>query len=477
MAVVTDAGSESDARPEGRADDRAYDCAVIGAGFAGLSAAVRLAREGARVIVLEARSRLGGRATAFADRETGELVDNGQHVLFGCYVETLSFLCDIGALDHVRRQPQLSLMMIDRAGRVSRLECPRLPSPLHLIAGVLEWEALTWTDRLSVLHMATPLRLARRAIRDSASGAQKIAASPGETVESWLIRNGQTARLREMLWEPLALAALNQPATQAAAPLFARVLAEMFGGDSSAASILLPTVPLDAMYADPARRFIERRGGEVRTGTRAVVQLKGGAIGAVGAGREVLSVQAVIAAVPWFAFAELFEGDAGDLQPVIDRSRALASSPIVTVNLWFDRPVMDEPFVGLPGRSMQWVFNTRAGSGGDTSHLSLVSSGARLLTDRGNEDLIGVAYRELVEALPEAGQARLIRGAVIREPRATFSLAPGQPARPGTATPVRRLYLAGDWIDTGLPATIESAVRSGHRAAEAVIQMTKRPHS
>ena len=321
---------------------------------------MRLAREGARVVVLEARSRLGGRATAFVDRETGELVDNGQHVLLGCYIETLSFLGDIDALHHVRRQPQLRVTMIDRAGRVSRLECPHLPSPLHLIAGVLDWDALTWTDRLSVLRMATPLRLARRAISDAASGSQKIAASPGETVESWLIRNGQTARLREMLWEPLALAALNQPATQAAAPPFARVLGEMFGGDSSMASILLPTVPLDAMYAEPARRFIEAHGGEVRTGTRALVQLQGRAIGAVVAGGELLNVSAVIAAVPWFAFAELFEGDSSALQPVIDRSRALASSPIVTVNLWFDRPVMDQPFVGLPGRSMQWVFDKRA---------------------------------------------------------------------------------------------------------------------
>src|ERR1700749_2592398 len=124
------------------------DVIVIGAGFAGLSAAVRLTQKGARVLVLEARSRLGGRATAFPDRETGELVDNGQHVLMGCYGETFAFLRAIGAQDNVRLDPQLAVTMIDRAGKRTRLSCPALPPPLHLVAGVLEWDALSWRDRI-----------------------------------------------------------------------------------------------------------------------------------------------------------------------------------------------------------------------------------------------------------------------------------------------------------------------------------------
>src|SRR5438093_1452421 len=128
-----------------------FDVIVIGAGFAGLSAASRLTRGGARVLVLEARGRLGGRATAFPDRETGELVDNGQHVLLGCYTETFAFLRDVGALDNVRLDPQLAVTMIDRALRRTRLACPALPAPFHLVAGVLEWEALSWRDRLSAL--------------------------------------------------------------------------------------------------------------------------------------------------------------------------------------------------------------------------------------------------------------------------------------------------------------------------------------
>jgi zeta-carotene desaturase len=143
--------------------------------------------------------------------------------------------------------------------------------------------------------------------------------------------------------------------------------------------------------------------------------------------------------------------------------------PIVTVNLWYDRAVMDDAFVGLPGRTMQWVFDKRQAFGGATSHLSLVSSAATALDTIGRDEMVALAAREVAEAIPGARGARLVRGTVVRERRATFSLAPGQPPRPSTRTAINGLALAGDWIDTGLPGTIESAVVSGHRAARHVL--------
>ncbi len=279
----------------------------------------------------------------FVDRETGELVDNGQHVLLGCYRETFAFLRDIGASDHVRAQPDLAVTTVDRDGRMSRLRCPRLPSPLHLVAGVFTWTALGWRDRLAVLRMAAPLRAAQRALAgdnqlaSEAEASSETADRSSETVEQWLIRHGQTPRLRELLWDPLALAALNQLPDVAAAAPFARVLAEMFGPDPAAAAIVLPTTPLHLMYAEPARAYIEARGGVVRTGARACIRVASGAVESVAVGDEVWSAPAVVCAAPWFALPDIFCGDIELLRDTLDAARATLPSPIVTVNLWFDR--------------------------------------------------------------------------------------------------------------------------------------------
>ncbi len=413
--------------------------------------------------VLEARPQLGGRATAFADRETGELVDNGQHVLLGCYHATFRFLRSIGAGDHVAVQPALTVPFIDRNGQSSTLTCPPLPAPWHLLGGIAEWRALDWRDRIAALNMARPLRLARNQIE----GGSAVAASPGETVENWLIRNRQTDRLREMLWDPLALAALNQSPTTAAAPTFARVLAEMFSGNRENAAIALPTRPLNLAYAEPARAFIEARGGEVRLNAPARVVIESGrAVHVVVQSARVIA-PVVISAVPWHALGALLEGETVGLTPVIECATRMASSPLATVNLWLDRPILDVPFVGLPGRPLQWLFDKRLIVGGDTSHLTMVASGANDLVSLSNAELTEVAVREICDAIPKARSARIRRTTVVRERRGTFSLAPGQPERPGTRTAVPNFLLAGDWTDTGLPATIEGAARSGYRASEA----------
>lgn len=440
-----------------------FDAIIIGGGCAGFSAATALVERGARVLVLEARPGLGGRATAFTDPETGERVDNGQHILMGCYTETLAFLDRIGAADRVRWQTGLKVPMVDRDGDASVLSLPALPSPLNFLAGVLAWDALKWSERLSVL------RIGRMLTVDEPKGSL--------TVREWLARNGQAPRLCELLWEPLALAALNQSIDQAEASHFIKVLRLILGSDPNAAALVLPSVPLDEMYAEPSREWLVARGSEVRVHSPAKVVIEGDRVTGVRVRDHEISAPVVISTVPWHAFAALFDAVPGALQQTVANASALGSLPIVTVNLWFDRAVMHEALLGLPGRNFQWVFDRRALVGSDASHLSLISSGAETIVASTNEALTAMALAEVRDAIPEARLAVLKKSVAVREKRSTFSLAPDAPPRPGTVTPIDGLLLAGDWVETGLPATIESAVLSGRRAAEHVTGFSRHQHT
>ena len=444
-----------------------YDAVIIGGGCAGFSAATALADRGARVLVVEARPGLGGRATAFRDPGTGERVDNGQHILMGCYTDTLCFLNRIGAADRVRWQSGLKVSMIDRRGHESVLALPSLPSPLHFLAGVLAWDALTWSERLSVLKAGSYLRSGGSS---EASGGDKPSGSSinsSLSVRQWLSTIGQAPRLCELFWEPLALAALNQSIDPAAASAFLRVLERVFGPDPAAAALVMPAVPLDALYVEPSLAFLGERGGEVRVNAPAKIVIDGDRVIGVHVRDEVIATPTVISTVPWFSFNALFGTPPPQLRDTMANAAALGSLPIVTVNLWFDAPVMREQLIGLPGRQFQWVFDRRAIVGGDVSHLSLISSGAEALVSQSNDALVTTALREVRDALPAARRASLRKGLAVREKRSTFSLAPDAPPRPEMRTAIDGLLLAGDWIQTGLPATIESAVISGHRSASA----------
>jgi hypothetical protein len=292
------------------------------------------------------------------------------------------------------------------------------------------------------------------------------------TVSQWLDRRRQTRALRDWLWDPLTFAALNQsPDTAAAAP-FVRVLGELFGPRPEDAAVGLATVPLDALYVIPAVAAIERAGGAVHLKTTAqVVVDANGRVSGVRTPAGAFAADAVVSAVPWFAFGDLWiDGPPAAIADVAARAAAMEHSPIVTVNLWLDGPVLPRPFVGFVGGPMHWAFDRQALVNGPSPHLSLVASGAVELAAQSNAVVTARAVAQLEGAFPAMRPGRVRRSVVVREHRATFSLAPGGPARPGPATALRRFVLAGDWTDTGLPATIEGAVVSGHRAAEAVLQ-------
>jgi squalene-associated FAD-dependent desaturase len=432
--------------------------AVVGGGFAGLAAAVRLARGGARVTLLERRPFLGGRAYSFTDPVTGDVVDNGPHALMGAYTQALDFLREIGADGKLAVQQRLSVRMAHPELGMGAVEAPRVPGPLQAPMALLRYRLLSRGDRVRLL--AGALRLVRR--------GEELR---GRTVAEALADVGQSAAARERFWNPLAIATLNEVPELAAAAPFAAVMRRAFFAGAEAARFVLARVPLSELYAEDARRAIEDAGGTIVTGAAvASLALEGDRVGAVELrdGRRI-AADAVVLAVPCAALLRILPPVLRDAAP-FRLLAGVATSPIVSVHLWLDRAVSwGATFLGLLGGRTQWLFDC----GG--TRVASVTSGARFWDDAGDDEIAAEVLSDARAVLPALRAARCVRSLVVRERHATISLTPVADAvRPPVSTPVENLFLAGDWVRTGLPATIEGAVQAGREAARLAAAVPER---
>jgi zeta-carotene desaturase len=436
---------------------------IIGGGFAGLAAGVALAEAGKRVRLLEQKPHLGGRARSFRDPTTGSVVDNGQHLFMGCYHATIDFLKTLGTLDRLHFQPRLDVPFLDRDGRFSRLDCPDWPSPWHLLLGVLRSGSFSFKQKLEVLRLGKDLHAAR----------QNSAPTASESVKAWLSRRGQSEALQRNFWDLLCIAAMNEDPRIASAQLFERVLRLALFSSPADSRLGIARVGLSECYTTAAAAYIEARGGRVQTG-RGVKQLliaEGACRGVdLGAGETIEGVP-IISAVPWQQLAVVLPSELLRAEPFFAAALALRPAPIISINLWFDMPITDLEFVGLRGTTIQWLFDKSRILGTNDHYVSLVLSGAHEHVSRSKEELLAIALRELGEVLPAVRKAKLLPSLVIKERFATFSPSPeAEPLRPAARTPIRGLFLAGDWTATGLPATIEGAVQSGFTAARELLR-------
>ena len=442
------------------------DVVIVGGGLAGLSAGVALAERGFRVAVLEGKPVLGGRAYSFADAETGDFIDNGQHVLMGCYRETLDFLTRIGSRDKLIVHRNLEIEMLDGPGRRAQLRTAPLPGPFHMTAALLRYRHLTLPQRLGVMRAGMRLLYLQRFAH-----ARLSRMSVAELMDV----TGQGERARRCFWYPLAIATLNEDPELASAGLLAAVFKRAFFSRRIDSAFVYSRVGLSDLYCDAARGFIERRDGVV--GCRAIVDGldfdRDGAIGAVRIrdGRTLRAANFIAAVTPGQCLKLLPEGAVAE--PFFSRINALKSSPIICAHIWLDREVTDSAFVGFIGTTTQWLFNKRRifAQYGERhpGYLSFVISGARKLVDCSNDQLLDIVLSDLRAMIPAARQAKVVKTLVLKEKQATMAPDPlSDMSRPSTVTPIANLFLAGDWIQTGLPATIESAVISGRAAAAAV---------
>ncbi len=442
------------------------DVLIMGGGFAGLAAATALAATGRSVTVLEKRPVLGGRAYSYTDQTTGEVIDNGQHAMMGCYTEMFRFLDRIGATGKLAIQPGLRVDMLDPDRGPGVISCPPLPNPLHMGAGVLGYRLLSVADRARVLAGGLRLLLMKK------RGDVRLTEL---TVDGVLDLLGQRAAARRAFWHPVAIATLNDDPAIASADLLAEVMVRAFFAGKDAARFVLSKVGLSELYTDDARRFIEARGGRIETKAHVVgVGFRGDEVShfELRDGRR-LTAGAYVSAVPPQGLFPLLPIAVRRSVPTLGGIEGLTSSPIVSVHVWFDRPILAErPFVGFVGTGTHWAFNRDVISGRrdrNGGYLSFVISGARAIVDEDSDAIVARTLADLRRLVPAAGAAEVRHTQVVKEKFATMSpTVAAARLRPATVTPFDNFVLAGDWTDTGLPATIESAVMSGHRAAAVV---------
>ncbi len=441
---------------------------VVGGGWAGLAAAIALQERRHEVTLLERRGVLGGRATSYPDAATGEDVDNGTHLMIGAYAATLDLVRRAGAEDLLSLQDNLRIDWVDEKG-VSALDCPPLVAPLHLLAGLLSLR-VPWRVRVQALRFGLAVRFGRPPV--------------GLTLAEYFARTGQGEEARRLLWDPLALAILNESPDRAAAILFHRVYREAFLADHRASRLVFLRRGWGVL-AERLARYFESRGGRLhRRALAESVEISDGRVSGlrfeqraetreeIRAGRaskaESMRAEAVVLAVPWHAVGALVPEELRGQEPFA-RAARLRPSPIVSIELWLDKVVLDRPMVGLRDAEVEWVFDKGRlyGRAGPPQHLAFIVSAAVRSAARPNAELVAAAEGALRRFFPAMHGATVTRSLVMREPAATFASDPeAETLRPGPGTPVRGLFLAGDWTDTALPATIEGAVRSGRRAAE-----------
>jgi len=454
------------------------DVLIIGGGVAGLAAAVELTSRGHSILLVEQKQRLGGRTYSFIHPETGDEVDNGQHLLMGCYHSTLKYLEKIDALDTVKIQKALSITFRREKFPPLELKASSLPAPLNILAGMFRLKSLSFVNRLKLLRVGIDVLLKNP---DTNEHLQSI------SVAQWFDELGQPAESRKYLWDILAIGALNDSTEKVSAALFAKVLKTAFFGSRKNASMVIPKRGLSAVLVDKAIEFIEKRDGSValNSGVRKIeiqkLNFSAEALAKAEIGNveldsgEVIKPKMVISAVPYFDIPKIFSPEQISLIPELHSLNQFISSPILTIHLWFNTHFMKEEFTALLDSPFHWIFNKSKMYEKDEEglmYLALVISDADAFLDYTKEQMVELAQRELARFFLNAAEAKIVHSLMIKEKRATFSPQIGiQHIRPLPTTSINNFFLAGDWTDTKLPATIEGAVQSGFECARLVNEL------
>lgn len=432
---------------------------VVGGGVAGMSAACALAESGFRVHLVERRGYLGGRASSYLHPGVNEVIDNCQHVLFGCCTNLIGFYERIGTAGKIQWSSDMT--MVEPGGRRSVLGPSGLPAPLHGFPKLLTASAFSWADKMALA----------RAFR---AMLKPVPADTTETLASWLGRHRQTPSAIERFWKLVIASALNAEIESIALPYAAKVIRELFMNSAEAGKMGINTVPLTELYANvPALLAQHESAVHFNSNIESVEWDEETSHWTVATRNGPVTAQFLVLALPFEAMAKLLP-QMPPAEGAEDLGRKIARHehwPICSAHLWFDREITELDHAVMVDREIHWLFNRgrlqpwRKQQG---SYVEIEVSASRVYAGRERKEAIELTLRELAEFFPTVREAKLVKAALVKEVRATFGVPPGiDSARPSAASPWPNCFLAGDWTATGWPSTMESAARSGHLAAEA----------
>nr|WP_229741219.1 hydroxysqualene dehydroxylase HpnE [Silvibacterium dinghuense] len=433
---------------------------VVGGGVSGIAAACALADRGYRVQLLEQRPYLGGRACSYEHPGTGEVIDNCQHILLGCCTNLIDLYRRLGVEDQIYWSSAITFL--EPGGRRSVFEPSSMPAPLHTSASFLKAKCFSTADKVTI---AAGIR----------AFLFQTPVDSEENFAQWLEKHHQTEQVIRRFWHPVLACALNEEPEFISVKYAARFFRQAFLFSAEGGKMGIPMLPLSELYGR-AQQYMEERGGKVHLHTSVESFEPVGEQWRVRSEEgQVFHGDSVILALPFEALDRLI------LElPRNDASRQLSfdlgsfsHSPITSVHLWFDREITDLTHAALLDTTTQWLFHKSklqpGHANGGRSYVELVISASKALMTMPRTEVIDLARRELELFFPEVAEAVLVKATVTKEMRATYSIRPMlDRVRPGAMSPWKNIYLAGDWTATGWPSTMESGVRSGYLAAEAL---------
>lgn len=440
-----------------------YRVAIVGGGVAGLAAACALTQDGYAVELFERRPYVGGRASSYLHPGVGEVIDNCQHIVLGCCTNVLDLLRRANAEDTVLWSDGITFL--EPGGRQSKLKPASLPAPLHSTPSFLAAKALRLRDKMAIA----------RAISVFLKGSKPE--DDRHKFSDWLKSTGQTQRAVEHFWKPVLFSALNEDPDRISVRYAAKVFREAFLFSADAGRMGVPRVPLSEMYGEVAIA-IEREGGKIhlRSTVDTLCHDEETRRWRLRVGEQVEEFDAVVLALSFDGMEKLLPAlpEGAPRDRLQKRLAGFSHSPLTGIHLWFDREITPLNHAVLLDTTVQWLYNTsriqperQSMRGGHL--IELVVSASKSLVPMERQAIIDLALRELALFFPAMQEAILLKAAVVKELRATYSIVPGlDDLRPTAESGWAGLMLAGDWTATGWPSTMEGAARSGYLAAEAV---------